>query len=64
MMPAGNVEAWLGEVERRMKASIRTQVRPAANAAAVAVMYSNTPVHAASSNPGVLWHLLKRQIEN
>jgi dynein heavy chain len=26
MMPTGNVEAWLGEVERRMKASIRTQV--------------------------------------
>jgi hypothetical protein len=26
MMPAGNVEVWLGEVERRMKASIRTQV--------------------------------------
>ncbi|WIA31960.1 hypothetical protein OEZ86_002815 [Tetradesmus obliquus] len=32
MMPAGNVEAWLGEVERRMKASIRTQVVAAMHA--------------------------------
>jgi hypothetical protein len=27
MQPAGNVEFWLGEVERRMLASVRTQVR-------------------------------------
>lgn len=26
MLPAGNVEVWLAEVERRMKASVRTQV--------------------------------------
>jgi hypothetical protein len=26
MQPAGNVEAWLGEVERRMKSSVRAQV--------------------------------------
>lgn len=26
MLPTGNIEVWLGEVERRMKASIRTQV--------------------------------------
>ncbi|KAF6265909.1 dynein heavy chain 2 [Scenedesmus sp. NREL 46B-D3] len=32
MMPAGNVEVWLGEVERRMKASIRSQVVAAMHA--------------------------------
>ncbi len=31
MMPVGNMEVWLGEVERRMKASIRTQVDMACN---------------------------------
>jgi dynein heavy chain len=44
MMPAGNVEAWLGEVERRMKASIRTQVGAAPRAAAVAFAVLNKPV--------------------
>eukprot|EP00879_Flechtneria_rotunda_P033567 GHRR01037192.1.p1 GENE.GHRR01037192.1~~GHRR01037192.1.p1 ORF type:complete len:217 (+),score=61.07 GHRR01037192.1:316-966(+) len=32
MMPAGNVELWLGEVERRMKASVRTQIVAAMHA--------------------------------
>lgn len=27
MMPTGNVEVWLGEVERRMRMSVRHQVR-------------------------------------
>ena len=27
MQPAGNVEVWLGEVERRMRSSVRAQVR-------------------------------------
>jgi hypothetical protein len=39
MMPKGNVEAWLGEVECRMKASIRTQVSATATAA-LALLYS------------------------
>lgn len=26
MLPTGNVEVWLAEVERRMKSSVRTQV--------------------------------------
>jgi dynein heavy chain len=26
MLPSGNVEVWLAEVERRMKSSVRTQV--------------------------------------
>jgi hypothetical protein len=29
MQPAGNVEVWLGEVERRMRSSVRAQVRRA-----------------------------------
>jgi dynein heavy chain, axonemal len=41
MAPTGNVETWLGEVERRMHASIRTQV--------IAAM------HAYSARPRTSW---------
>jgi dynein heavy chain len=41
MLPEGNVEVWLGEVERRMKASVRTQV--------IAAM------HAHASRPRTSW---------